>query len=374
MGEVKDYFSNTDKTLAAMEVMNNETQFKLLELKDYVDHFGDNLVLASTQITVESKVGFSTRPMNLQDVLKMVNKIITNTSTTVSEHTTQLDQNTAAISTKADATLGLTVNECQNKLEAIEAHLKQEEDQGISALRKNCEELTHNVESILTDLAEKCDRKSVDVIVHNKYEDIVEYLQQALQSSAEDEEGFKQKAAEVQESMEKLALSKADRIEIMTMQEALVKIEATFQKMTALMKTKEEQGELISKVEAEEKIAEKVDRNEFKEELHNIIRMIKRNRKNSVMAGGFGDVEDEGVPGILSASMPNLRSIQNEGDLGGHGGGGGGGGGGGVGGEGRGGEGGDGESLVLPPIRPEDYIGGGDSWEARPGSNRVQVK
>lgn len=41
----------------AMDTMNKETQFLLKELKEYVDHFGDNLILASTQITVESKVG-----------------------------------------------------------------------------------------------------------------------------------------------------------------------------------------------------------------------------------------------------------------------------------------------------------------------------
>ena len=322
-----------------METLNKETQFKLLELKEYVDHFGDNLVLASTQITVESKVGFSNRPMNLQDVLRLVNKTITNTSNTVTEHSTQLNDNTAAIGTKADATLGLEVNECRVKLEAIEAHLKQEEDQGVSALRKNCEELTHNVESIMTDLAEKCDRKGVDVIVHNKYEDIVEYLQQALQSSAEDEKGFKQKAAEVQESMEKLAHSKADRMEIMAMQEALVKIEATFQKVSTMMKAREEQGEVISKEEAEKRFSEKLDKSEFKEEMHNLIRVMKRNRKNSVMTGGVGEIEDGGEAGMMmSASMPNMRSNQNDGD------------------GANGGTDGEGEPLTLPPIHKPDSV------------------
>ena len=38
----------------------------------------------------------------------------------------------------------------------------------------------------------------------NRYEDIVDYLQQALQSSADDEGTYKQKAEEVQETILKL--------------------------------------------------------------------------------------------------------------------------------------------------------------------------
>ena len=41
---------------------------------------------------------------------------------------------------------------------------------------------------VLADMAEKIDKKSVDLIVHNKYEDIVEYLQQALHADEEDGE------------------------------------------------------------------------------------------------------------------------------------------------------------------------------------------
>jgi hypothetical protein len=64
--EISEYFGKTDQTISAMDTMNKETQFMLKELKSYVEHFGDNLILASTQVTVESKVGFSNRPMSLQ--------------------------------------------------------------------------------------------------------------------------------------------------------------------------------------------------------------------------------------------------------------------------------------------------------------------
>ncbi len=47
-----------------------ELEFKVKETRHIVDHFGDSLVLSSTQITVESSVGFSKRPMSLYDILK----------------------------------------------------------------------------------------------------------------------------------------------------------------------------------------------------------------------------------------------------------------------------------------------------------------
>ncbi len=117
-----------------MDTLNKDTQFKLVELKEYVDHFGDNLVLASSQITVESKVGFSTRPMSLQDILKMLNKASQSTEAALLEHAEKITENNNILQTKADATISYTVDSAINKLEAIEAHLKREEDTGINVI------------------------------------------------------------------------------------------------------------------------------------------------------------------------------------------------------------------------------------------------
>lgn len=72
------------------------------------------------------------------------------------------------------------------------------------------------------EMTEKIDRESVGFIVHEKYEEIVRYLQDALQSSLEDENRFKQKADEIQEMVILLTNSKADRTEIQHMQELMV--------------------------------------------------------------------------------------------------------------------------------------------------------
>jgi hypothetical protein len=76
------------------------------------------------------------------------------------------------------------------------------------------------------EMTEKIDRESVGFIVHEKYEEIVRYLQDALQSSLEDENRFKQKADEIQEMVILLTNSKADRTEIQHMQELMVSVRA----------------------------------------------------------------------------------------------------------------------------------------------------
>jgi hypothetical protein len=90
------------------------------------------------------------------------------------------------------------------------------------AIRKACEELSVTVQVMAMEMTEKIDRESVGFIVHEKYEEIVRYLQDALQSSLEDENRFKQKADEIQEMVILLTNSKADRTEIQHMQELMV--------------------------------------------------------------------------------------------------------------------------------------------------------
>ena len=303
--QIKESFEAVDSSLYAMDVMNKETQSLLIQLKEYVDHFGDNLILASTQITVESKVGFSDRPMSLQDVLKLVNKQNSKIEFNIEDHNNRINENADVISTKADGTVQLEVNILDGKVSAIEDHLQKEADEGVSALRKNCEELSSTVDHVLADMAEKIDKKSVDLIVHNKYEDIVEYLQQALHADEEDGETAAAKAKAIQEQMTNLSKSKADRQEIATIQEALVKAENKVAKMTKLV----EQGpkDTLSKSDIERMLFNKVDKEEYSEQMTNILKTIKKNRKHSIMHGGNFGEETAGTPN----NMPGMNRSQS---------------------------------------------------------------
>jgi hypothetical protein len=131
------------------------------------------------------------------------------------------------------------------------------------AIRKACDELTVHVQAMSTELSEKIDRESVGFIVHEKYEEIVRYLQDALQSSLEDENNFKAKADEIQEMVINLSNSKADRSEISNMQELMVKSEALLKKVGAQANIKERLKEFVSRKEVEAWLMNKVDKAEF---------------------------------------------------------------------------------------------------------------
>ena len=147
------------------------------------------------------------------------------------------------------------------------------------AIRKTCDELTMHVQSMSTELAEKIDRDSVGFIVHEKYEEIVRYLQDALQSSLEDENRFKQKADEIQEMVIMLSNSKADRTEIQNMQELMVKSEALLKKVGSQVNIKDRLKEFMPRKEAESALAMKVDRSELELKMQSVLQNTKRNRK-----------------------------------------------------------------------------------------------
>lgn len=150
------------------------------------------------------------------------------------------------------------------------------------------------VQAMAMEMSEKIDRESVGFIVHEKYEEIVRYLQDALQSSLEDENRFKQKADEIQEMVILLTNSKADRTEIQHMQEMMVKSEALLKKVGGQMNIKERLKDLVSRKELESFLEMKVDKLDFEQQLQTVAANTKRNRKLNSFAANTGPspVED----------------------------------------------------------------------------------
>ena len=231
--EVTEYMDNNNKNIATMQDTCDKTVFQLKEMKDYVDHFADNLVLNSQQITVDTYAGFSSKPITLTEVLRMCNGQFVDITGINSRQDEQITKLFADLDTKAPDTIVFNVATLEKKVGTIELHIQKEEEQGIGALRKICEQLSVQMQAVNAEMADKIDRESVGFIVHEKYEEIVRYLHEALQSSLEDEKNFKEKADEIQEMVILLSNSKADRTEIANMQEVMVKSEALLKKVGA---------------------------------------------------------------------------------------------------------------------------------------------
>lgn len=291
------FVEKTNKTFLQGDTKILDIEFQLKTLKDYVDHFGDNLVLASCQITVEASAGFSSRPISLLDVLKQCNGSLFDLDKSITTHTGLIEQNTADILTKADAGICFEVENLSTRTKAIEKHLKNEEEQGVNAIRKMCEELVISVEGILSDLTDKVDRANVEVIVHKKYEDIVQFLSEALKASAADEENFKQKANELIEAMAKLNNSKADRIEITPLQESIVKTEAMLTKLLSQNKIRESQDksqkEAYSRNEIDTLLELKVNKDDFEQQIQMLLKGAKKKNKLNAITGGVTDLTED---------------------------------------------------------------------------------
>jgi hypothetical protein len=287
--DVKQHLADGDEKMSAMDSMNKDSLRRLMELKEYVDHFGDNLILASSQITVESTVGFSDRPMPLRDTLRRVNKIMAAHELAVNEHAEQIASASNEIQTKADATVVMDVVSTMERVKVVEEHLKKEEEQGISAIRKGIDNLTVSTESIIADLSEKVDFNTVDSIVHAKYEDIVQYLQHALDSHSRDEDNFNLRAKETHEEIKQLAAGKADRIEIQLMQEVIVKIEAMLNKSTniSLEKFSTKLKDLYTRMELDVLLSDKVDKSEMNSFLKSVNKNFKKGQKQATLGGGL---------------------------------------------------------------------------------------
>lgn len=284
--------NETSRNVSYLQTTVSDTTFKLSELQHYVDHFADNLVLSSSQITVDPAAGFASKAMNLTETLNMCNKNFNESEVRANEQGFVIEKILKELDTKAPDTVLFNINTLEKKVATIEMHLQKEEEQGIGAIRKACDELQVHVQTMQQELSEKIDRESVGFIVHEKYEEIVRYLQDALQSSLEDENNFKVKADEIQEMVIQLSNSKADRTEIANMQELMVKSEALLKKVGAQANVKERLKEFISKKEVDALLALKVDKSEFDFQLQNAAANNRRTRKASQQPGQMPVVDD----------------------------------------------------------------------------------
>lgn len=128
---MSDYVTNTNRSIAVVDKKSNDIQFELKELKEYVDHFGDNLVLPSSQIRVETSAKFSSRPITLLEVLTMCSDNFEEAENSRKDHDDRLVTQAEEISKKAPDSIVFNVHTLEKKVTNIEYILQKEEEQGI---------------------------------------------------------------------------------------------------------------------------------------------------------------------------------------------------------------------------------------------------
>lgn len=123
--------SESTKSMTDLQDGFKETQFQLREMKDYVDHFADNLVLNSQQITVDTYAGFSSKPITLTEVLKMCNTNFEDVTTVNNTQNEQITKIFNDLETKAPDSVLFNITTLEKKVGTIELHIQKEEEQGM---------------------------------------------------------------------------------------------------------------------------------------------------------------------------------------------------------------------------------------------------
>lgn len=129
--ETRGFVAETSKTVNSLQTLCNETQFQLKEIKDYVDHFGDNLILNSQQIIVDTHTGFSNRPVTLTEVLRICRGNFDDITQVDKTQDERLEKAFAEIDSKAPDSILFNIATLEKKVGTIELHIQKEEEQGL---------------------------------------------------------------------------------------------------------------------------------------------------------------------------------------------------------------------------------------------------
>ena len=128
---VSGYMEDTDKAMGGVLASCKATEVKIVEIKDYVEHFAENLFLSSSQITVEPACGLASKPMSLTDALKLTTADAKSMDIKTKEHKEQIEEAFKLLEQKAPDSVLVNINILEKKVATIEVHLQKEEEQGL---------------------------------------------------------------------------------------------------------------------------------------------------------------------------------------------------------------------------------------------------
>jgi hypothetical protein len=104
-------------------------------------------------------------------------------------------------------------------LSRIQRKMDADADVDLSDIRRNQETITSTLEAVQAGMLEKTDKQEVDAKIEHKYEEILEHLNTALASTAEDEDDFRASTDALNKAVEELRATKADRKEFGAMRQ-----------------------------------------------------------------------------------------------------------------------------------------------------------
>uniref|UniRef100_A0A7R9YCT8 Uncharacterized protein n=1 Tax=Pinguiococcus pyrenoidosus TaxID=172671 RepID=A0A7R9YCT8_9STRA len=114
------------------------------------------------------------------------------------------------------------LRELNDRMASFEAWRREQEEMDISDVRRKQDAIIEGITALQHDLVEKIDRADVDEKIEAKYQEIIDHLQTALESTHEDEDEFRRMTATLKTTVENLQTLKADRREVVELRRQVV--------------------------------------------------------------------------------------------------------------------------------------------------------
>ncbi|CAM9758383.1 unnamed protein product [Chrysoparadoxa australica] len=159
----------------------------------------------------------SGEPETASSVLRGLNKDLAEQASKIQGHSKAIRVNSNQLESKAakqvEDAIVLVKEDVEELKQATEAG--REATQHIAQLRQDHFSMTEQMDGLMAELVSKVDKAYTDERIEAKYEEIIDHLQAALNSTEQDEENFRQTSEKLQDLVEQLSQSKADRRELM---------------------------------------------------------------------------------------------------------------------------------------------------------------
>ncbi|KAF0750793.1 hypothetical protein AaE_006588 [Aphanomyces astaci] len=266
--QLRDRLEAVEKDTAHGQKQLEKVNTKVLALEAALDGAKKRVVELEADIVKESKridavEGLEGQLKNVRDELKFVDKAVESQKVEFGVFATRVEHEVVAVRAAVDATKASVVALESKMEEEVEVKVLTSEDilhgnmplsrwfdqyaddnrrredilkdtsdkfakqsRGIHDMmndtRKALDDNTSAVEDVQRALIEKADRVKVDLIIESKYEEIIEQLQKAMTAISEDEDEFKRNCRDLQDLVQNLSASKADKKDLLEVKEQVL--------------------------------------------------------------------------------------------------------------------------------------------------------
>uniref|UniRef100_A0A7S1XT03 Uncharacterized protein n=1 Tax=Phaeomonas parva TaxID=124430 RepID=A0A7S1XT03_9STRA len=224
---LKPFEEENERTRARFERNDKEAdgvRARVATLEVNLEKLPGELRLGSHQIIVPPEENSINHEIELTEVIKNLHQHNEETNAELKAHKKLLRSHTEDIRV-AKQELGDSIRETSDRLTIVEAWKKEQEEVDIADVRRNQEGIMGGIEALQRDLIEKIDRSDVDEKIEAKYEEIIDHLQTALQSTQEDEDEFRRMTSNLQTTVENLQNHKAEKKDLAEIRRQLVVME-----------------------------------------------------------------------------------------------------------------------------------------------------